>query len=473
MLKYILYRLLIFIPMLLVISLAAFYLSLQAPDDPVDLLVEDSQFSINMSSGTINLYNRGVELHRQKMREELNLDKPLFYVSIRPLAIPDTLFKIKHKAHRESLHQLTYRSGNWEAVQRYYREIQDLYYAHATLLDSTQVADSLKYDINFDISASLRSVQDLQKEGEEMAIRIRLEKLSDLYQSSPYLKPLNKHLAKLKEAYSALDQQASRWKLYVPALSIYGSDNQYHHWLKGVVTRLDFGISYTTKQKVSKGIGQKIGWSFLFALLSSILAYTISIPLGIWAAYKQDSYWDKSMRIGLFTMDAIPSFWMAYLLILIFANTDILAWFPASFNDEAKYARFVLPLIAYTYGGVAFLSRQVRISMISVSRQAYILAARARGISEKRIWLSHILKNALLPMLTIFGGFFPALVGGSVILEKIFSIPGMGQFVLEAVDLPNLPVIIAVFTLLGAMTMIGYLVSDILYKVVDPRIRFA
>ena len=130
----------------------------------------------------------------------------------------------------------------------------------------------------------------------------------------------------------------------------------------------------------------------------------------------------------------------------------------------------VLPLIAYTYSSLAFLSRLMRVSMLETVHQDYIRTARAKGLSEYQVIYKHALRNALLPIITVFANVFPAAIGGSVILETIFTIPGMGLETYQAIQTQNYPVVIGVFTLTGLLTLIGYLVADVLYAYTDPRI---
>ena len=139
-------------------------------------------------------------------------------------------------------------------------------------------------------------------------------------------------------------------------------------------------------------------------------------------------------------------------------------------NHQLPY--LVLPLITLTYGSFAFLSRIMRVGMIEIVSQDYIRTARAKGLSENKVIFKHALRNSLLPIITVFAAIFPTCIGGSVIIEVIFSIPGMGTEIFNAVLNYDYPMIVSFFTLIGFLTMVGYLVSDILYAVVDPRISY-
>ena len=183
----------------------------------------------------------------------------------------------------------------------------------------------------------------------------------------------------------------------------------------------------------------------------------------------------------------MPSFFVGTILLYTFSNPDQLLWFPesglydASLDIDAmsfwesivhQAPYHILPLIVYSYSSFAFLSRIMRIGMIDILNQDYIRTARAKGLSERTVILKHALKNSLLPIITVFAAIFPIAIGGSIVIEYIFSIPGMGMEIFNAIEGRDYPIVIAFFTIAGFLTMLGYLISDLLYAVVDPRISF-
>ncbi|MDG1516835.1 MAG: ABC transporter permease, partial [Flavobacteriales bacterium] len=205
---------------------------------------------------------------------------------------------------------------------------------------------------------------------------------------------------------------------------------------------------------------------------------------------KKDTLFDNVVSVLVFMLYSLPSFFVATWLLYQFSNPDNLLWFPsngvknpATYNndwswydmDSIKHQApyFVLPIIAFTYSSFAFTNRIMRVSMIDVLGADYIRTARAKGLSERHVILKHGLRNGLLPIITMFSNVFPAAIGGSVILETIFGIPGMGGAVYEAILGIDIPMIVAVFTLTGALTVTGYLISDVLYAIVDPRISYS
>jgi len=215
------------------------------------------------------------------------------------------------------------------------------------------------------------------------------------------------------------------------------------------------------------------------------IAYIIAIPIGIYSAVRQYSFWDRFSTFILFVLYSLPSFWIATMAIVFLANVEYLKIFPTSglytlgsdnwsFLDRTwdRIWHLILPIACYTYGSFAFLSRQMRGSMLEVIRQDYIRTARAKGLKEKTVVLKHALRNSLIPIITLFGNVFPLLVGGSVIIETIFSIPGLGQLAFQALVARDYPLIMAELVIAACLTLVGLLVVDILYAFVDPRIAF-
>ncbi|OFY87427.1 MAG: hypothetical protein A3F72_04310 [Bacteroidetes bacterium RIFCSPLOWO2_12_FULL_35_15] len=491
MLKYIFKRVLIFIPTLIVITLVGFIISVNAPGNPVERMISTTE-----STGEIGSQTSNQKEQKKFWTEKLGLDLPIFYFSLTSFSRPDSLYKIIDRNEKEALDRLISKFGNWPQIQKYSTDLNHYYFSMiqfsvdsnaVTLYDKDDVTETLN-QLKFEI-LSLRSSYELS------AIEAKFSNINLLLSKYPFLKKFKNPFNAIESDFSEIKKKATPWKNYVPKIAFYGSENQYHHWLFGDggkfsngLIRGDFGTSYRRKEAISNIISEKIGWSLFFALLSVFLAYIVSIPVGIKAAANRGSGFDKSSSVILFLVYSIPSFWLATLLLMTFANTDVLHWFPesgvkpaigypdgAGFFEKIKISLpyIILPAICYTYSSFAFLSRTMRVSMIEIVNQDYIRTARAKGLSEKQVIWKHALRNSLLPVITVFATVFPAAIGGSVILETIFTIPGMGLETVEAIQNNDYPMIIAVLTISGLLTLIGYLVSDILYAIVDPRIRYS
>lgn len=296
----------------------------------------------------------------------------------------------------------------------------------------------------------------------------------------------------LKEHKVSIHKNTSEMDAYIPYIR-FNSHNQMQRWLvgdgvysKGIING-DFGNSWVSGQSVSSILAPRVKWSLLLTLISVFLAYIISIPIGIYSAAVPHSLYSRILNIVFAVLFSIPVFWLATLLMLVFCNPYVLDILPSTgvspaggFQTNLSFSKIIintipyliLPVICYTYSSLAFLSGIVRTSINDVLREDYIRTARAKGLSEKAILLRHAFRNSLLPLITIFSHVLPLAFSGSVIIETIFTIPGMGLAIFQSLSAQDYPVIISVFLITGVLTMISFLLSDILYALADPRISF-
>ena len=274
----------------------------------------------------------------------------------------------------------------------------------------------------------------------------------------------------------------------------YGLDKpiivQYGLWLKRIV-KLDFGESFSsdrrpvmqkiwdTKQPL---LDRRLFITFMINLLSMIVIFMIAIPIGISSATHQNTLYDRITTTTVFIGFAMPSFWLALLLMIVFGVH--LHWLPISGLKSMNYeslslvgkiwdrtSHLILPLFVSAFGGLAADSRFMRSSMIEVIRQDYVTVARAKGLPERLVIYRHAFRNALLPIITLMGLSVPGLIGGSVIFENIFGIPGMGQLFYMSVMTRDYPMIMGILTIGAILTLFGNLLADIGYTIADPRIR--
>ena len=412
------------------------------------------------------------------------------------------MFKLADKDHSACLSELSHYYGNWEDVSIYFHQLNKAQFSHSNLVlddifeqnkDTNGRRAYSKNEINDVITESNFEINSMLETANPNVIASKFNSLDILYSKYSFLSPVKNEFEKAKVLYDKMLSQQSSWKSYIPKIIWYGSKNQYHFWLfgdgenrKGVV-RGDFGYSYIDSQPINTKIWSKVWISFSFSILSVLFAYIISIPLGIYSAYKKDSKFDRISSIVVFVLYSMPGFFIGVLLLYTFANPDTLRWFPVSgIQDPSVYDAswslmekishrlpyFVLPLLTYTYSSFAFLSRIMRVGVIDVFSQDYIRTARAKGLGEGKVVMKHALRNSLLPIITVFANIFPLAIGGSVIIETIFTIPGMGFEIYNSILNSDYPMIVAVFTIIGFLTMLGYLIADILYAVVDPRISY-
>ncbi len=276
-------------------------------------------------------------------------------------------------------------------------------------------------------------------------------------------------------------------EIYEQERKLYGLDRPiivgYFDWFKKLVV-LDFGVSRKDGRPVSGRIAEALPITLALNIISMIIMYIISIPMGIVSALKKDTAFDRITSLALFILYSLPSFWIGLLLLLFLSGGEFLNLFPLGgiVSDWAENLPFfgrvlnvawhlVLPVATLTYGSFAFLSRYTRANMLEVINQQYITTARAKGLTEKRVIFVHAFKNSLVPLVTLMATLLPGLLGGSVIVESIFSVPGMGMLAFEAILARDIPVIMAITSISAALTLMGILLADILYSIVDPRIR--
>lgn len=266
---------------------------------------------------------------------------------------------------------------------------------------------------------------------------------------------------------------------------LYGLDKpvyvQYWQWVKKLAV-LDFGRSFTDERPVLAKIGERIPITITIDLLSLFLIFLISVPIGIMSAVRENSLFDRGSTVFVFIGFATPTFWLALLAMSLFGVQ--LGWLPISgiksldfeelnfFQKIIDISRhLVLPVLVSAFGGLAGISRYMRTSMLEVMHKDFIRTARAKGLSEKEVVYKHALKNALLPIVTIIGLSVPGLIGGSVIFESIYAIPGMGKLFFDSVMARDYPVIMGILVIGAILTLLGNLLADVMYACVDPRIR--
>lgn len=474
MVRYLIRRLLIFIPTIFLITLFSFILSLNAPGDPVmwKMGLGEAGEGADLSSE-----RKFSDVEYKRTRKKMGLDAPAFYFSLTSLAYPDTLYRIARAFDREALHKLIDIYGNWPQISDYYESIKELELSIFQLYVPSEVKSDvieLKY-----LTSELRR-NDVPEE-----IDFNLHKIDTICRKHPaVLAKVRALCAQSQEKMKIVRDEATSWKKYVPSIHWNGLANQYHRWLIKVFT-LDFGESYETGQAVTTRIAESLPWTLLLNFISIILAYVIAVPIGVYSARNRNTLKDQSITTFLYILYSLPAFWVATLMITFLSNPEYLKLFPTSgvstegsetwslFRQFTDYlSHMILPTICYTYTGLAFLSRQMRSSMLEVLNMDYIRTARAKGLKERTVIWRHTFRNSMLPIITHFAGIFPALIGGSIILESIFAIPGMGSLIIFSIDHNDHPVIIAIFTLTGILTMVGILISDILYAWADPRISF-
>jgi microcin C transport system permease protein len=269
----------------------------------------------------------------------------------------------------------------------------------------------------------------------------------------------------------------------------YGFDKpllvRYGIWLKNIAT-LDFGESFTFEEPVTDVIVSKFPVSLQFGIISFLLTYIVCIPLGVALAIKANSAFDAVTSFLLFVAYSVPPFMLGILLIVFFAGGSFFDWFPIgqlySDNYETlsfwgkvgdRVHHFILPLTCYMIGSFTTLAVLMKNSILEEIKKDYIRTARAKGLAEKTVYLRHALRNALIPIVTGIGGFLSVFFAGSLLLETIFQLDGIGLLGYKSVLARDYNVIMGLVFIQSVMYLLGNIVSDVLYVFVDPRIDFS
>ena len=239
------------------------------------------------------------------------------------------------------------------------------------------------------------------------------------------------------------------------------------NYYKGLITRFDLGISYRTRVSVTSEILARLPTTFLLGAMGLLITICVGIPFGVLSATKQYSFLDYLTTVISLIFSSMPNFWLALMLMLIFSAN--LGWLPASGLDSWK--GWIMPAVSIGMGTVAIITRLTRSSMLEVIRQDYIRTARAKGLPEGKVIRKHALRNAIIPVITMIGVQLGMIVGGSVVVESIFSIPGIGTYLMTAINNRDYNAIQGCVVVLSLSICVMNLIVDIIYGFVDPRIK--
>lgn len=455
-------RLLLLLPTLVLVSFLAFWMQEQAPGDPVRQYLHDQEPDATRPLRDQRIY----ELAYSRAARKLGMDRPAFYFGIHAASIPDTTCRILPLNHRKAFLDWCQKTGDPVAVQQWYDQ---LHLVRDVLL---------QHDPN---------VQDRTRIG----LRADLDRLSLVTDPSQAMEILTSipdtvQTAQISQVRASIPviSQGPVWANWIPRFQWHGQDNRYHRWITSWLG-LEAQHSWVDGQPVWRKIGQAARWTLLMNGLAILLAYGLSIPLGVWMARHAGSGRDQWTTLLLYTLYSIPGFWLGTLL-LVFLTTPVygLDLFPSIGLGDIRpeysgwdvflirASHLVLPVFCLTYGSLAYLTRHVRNAMLHELKQDYIRAAWARGLTEGQVIWRHAFRNALFPLITLFGAVLPAALAGSVAIEVIFNIPGMGRLTFASIISQDWPVVYGVLFLAALLTLTGSLLADLLYSRADPRIRW-
>ena len=477
MLKYAIKRILLMIPTFFAISFLIFVLLNFAPGNPGAQMLS--------AEGSQNAQNSGDQREAYRIfKEQFNLDKPILWntrYSLTRTDIEDTLVTIlnlnKDIPPQDRIDAQD-RIENWGryAVPGLIETLMKSEKVEVRALASERLAINAKKRLigqySKDISAE-NKLKNKEIAKENSQIKTWLFNASEPDSEAEVVAKWNDwwQVNQKDWAYSSSDK-----------FEIFFFDTRFSKYWYNLL-RLDFGISHLDKKPVLETVFSKLKYSITLAVSSVFLVYLMSLPLGIWSAVNQNTVKDRVITAILFMLYSLPSYFTAVILLNLFS----VQWevfpsigFESMEADQMTTLQYIgdvawhvtLPIVCMSYGSLAALSRYARTGLLDVIRADYIRTARAKGLPEGIVIIKHAARNGMIPILTLMATLLPALIGGSVIIEVIFGIPGMGSYIFESITLRDYNAVMAVLLISSTLTLIGMLLSDLSYALVDPRITF-
>lgn len=270
---------------------------------------------------------------------------------------------------------------------------------------------------------------------------------------------------------------------FIPVLHYHGTNNRFHLWLKDFFAG-SLGYSYKDYKPVGKKIIKAFYITFAYAFPSFLIIWLISIPLGVYLSSGRTTF-NSILKSILYILDATPLFWISLLLLLTFSSGILFNIFPVyGLGGMAKKETFIasaletlhhltLPVVALVLTGVPYVSRQVEKNMVKINKDEFIRTARAKGVPPPAVIWKHAFRNSQIPLLTIFWSHLPAIFGGALIVEIVFTLPGIGMLLIESVQARDYPVIIGIIIISALLKITSMILSDLSYYWADPRIKYA
>jgi peptide/nickel transport system permease protein len=430
------------------------------------LIPGDTFFAEETNSGANP--NKEKEAYRQYL-QRTGQDIPLFYFSLHSLAEPDTLYRLYVTQEYSFAKHMIWQYGNWPAIAGYMDKLQNL--------EQNIGAHKLNQAQKKIISAQL---DDIWQESKPERIHRIFGKLEE---QIPVSNQLGSDIQGARDAFLEVLNTQTPYLSRIPAMSWYGTQNQYHRWMQKLITG-SLGESYRDARPVVHILSEAIWPTLLLSLLTLFIVFSGAILLNILIVHEDFSAWRKPVLTMLYMLDTIPVFLIALLLLIFLAAGDNLALLPVyglgdtSMNGFWLQSLFVylyyllLPALCLSIANLPYVTVQLYQAMQETATTDFITTARAKGVMETGIVARHILRNALLPLITLFTGFFPALLGGALVIEVIFAIPGMGSLLVDSILARDFPLILGIVLVLAFVKVMSHIVADVLYYLADPRVRF-
>jgi peptide/nickel transport system permease protein len=450
------------IPIVWLVTVIAFFMSRAVPGDPVDALLQLRGITPDQQTGEHN-----DEYVRIYEKEGYNL--PLFYFSVLPHFHPVNIHATSDKTRRHAVQALLKQKYQYTAIERLLDAKAVFTDKSNNLLNDSVAAnsnqrDSVKYLVDglrfkFNPVEILHTLDEIQK---KYPVKDSLEGRA-LYESASNL--LNHKVG-----------------FYYPVIHWHGFSNQYHQWLSRAV-RLDFGKSVRDGLPVSQKINQALKWTLILVILNLLVSLLISIPVGIYSGRHANGLFDKTTSFLSLVFYSMPVFWLASLLITYFTTSEYgMKIFPITsmysksggsfFHVVIHNAAFlILPVLCLVLNDIAYLSKLVRSNYMKERGSIYAVFALAKGLTPLQVDRRHIFNNILIPLITVIAGAIPSALAGSLVIEVIFNIPGMGRLMHGSIFGNDWNVVFGILIILSVITVISLAAGDWLYQKFNPKIK--
>mgnify|MGYP001339376527 CR=1 FL=1 len=468
--KYVLLRLILVLPTVLIVCVIAFFMSRAVPGDQADAVLLLRGVNPEFSQGD------NPEYSSVYVSEKLHL--PLFYFSVLPDFYPENIRSITNKYRRNTIIALLHQKYPFRIIQQFLDERdsfvklmsgqlnspdnKSMESGHVLNADSLNQALYILSGMQFaempdDITAALRQLEGL------MGIQFQQQSIT------------------LKEAVQNMDH--TKRKYYYPKMYWHGTQSQFHQWLSGML-KLEMGVSMKDGQPVWNKIVAAMKWTLTLLVLNLILTLIISVPLGIYSGQFPGTLFDKWTGITSIALYSIPVFWLASMLIIFFTTSDYgmkvfdisgIYNFDGSKDFLSALVRnadhLILPVICLVLNDIAYLSRLVRSGFLKEKTNLYGLFARTKGLTERDVAYKHILPNTLIPLVTLIAGSIPSALAGTLVVEVIFNIPGMGRLMHNSIFSADWNVVFAILIVISIVTALIFLLADLMYIRLNPKIK--
>jgi ABC-type dipeptide/oligopeptide/nickel transport system permease component len=495
MLSYVIKRVLLMIPTFLGVSVVIWLVMTFAPGEPAS---GDSQggFGADISEGSQD--RDRTNLNQRLFRQQFALDRPRLLNTWTGLDADDVKTELQVLLDRDEEARKPEPRLDIARIRKATRRLDDWgTYSIPPLLEVLKTADGPMQDLALTrlkyaayqfkpIRAAGRKATLEERENDRRILRENRALDSPKFTWEKGAGPKRRaEVIESWDAWFAAQQEKGRWSYrdsFFERAWLLASDTQFGKYWSNLAS-LDFGKSFDTKEPVLGLIISKLKYSLSLALPAFLLAWIIAVFLGVISAAKHNSVLDQTTGVILFMAYSIPSFLMATVLVKWLAVEW--KWFPTSRFEDAMASEMntwdhfldilyhlALPLFCYTYGSVAYISRQARSGMLEVMQSDFIRTARAKGVPERTVLWKHGVRNGMMPLLTMLGTALPILIAGSVVIEYIFQIPGFGQLMINSIVKRDYNVVMGISLISSLLTLIGLHITDIMYAAVDPRVSF-